>query len=115
MRAIQEWKPSTNLRELQSFLGFINYVCRLIPNMVGLTGALTDLLHKGVDYQWGLKQQAAFDRLRNVLLSSPVLRIVDPECSFEVVTDASDIAIGEVLLQDFGDGIQPIAYKSRKL
>ncbi|GJP35891.1 hypothetical protein CLOM_g20434 [Closterium sp. NIES-68] len=41
--------------------------------------------------------------------------IADPERPFEVVTDASDIAIEAVLLQDFGDGLQPIAYESRKL
>ncbi|GJP42785.1 hypothetical protein CLOM_g2318, partial [Closterium sp. NIES-68] len=44
-----------------------------------------------------------------------LLQIADPERPFEVVTDASDIAIEAVLLQDFGDGLQPIAYESRKL
>ncbi|GJP31599.1 hypothetical protein CLOM_g14244 [Closterium sp. NIES-68] len=60
IRAIQEWKPPTNLHELQSFLGFVNYVRRFIPNMAGLIGALANLFHKGTDYQWGEKQQAAF-------------------------------------------------------
>ncbi|CAI7817665.1 unnamed protein product [Closterium sp. NIES-54] len=44
-----------------------------------------------------------------------VLHIADPRCPFELVTDASDIAVGEVLLQDFGNGLQPIGYESRKL
>ncbi|GJP64885.1 hypothetical protein CLOP_g21823 [Closterium sp. NIES-67] len=65
---------------------------------------------KGADYQWGEKQQAAFDGLKNILISPLVLRIAHLERPFEVVTDASDIAIGAVLLQDFGDGLQPIAY-----
>ncbi|GJP35685.1 hypothetical protein CLOM_g20222 [Closterium sp. NIES-68] len=64
---------------------------------------------------WGEKQQDVFDRLINVLISPPVFWIADPERPFEVVTDASDIAIGVVLLQDFGVGLQPIAYESRKL
>ncbi|CAI7809529.1 unnamed protein product [Closterium sp. NIES-54] len=48
-------------------------------------------------------------------LFTAVLRIADPHRPFEVVTDASDIAIGAVLLQDFGNGLQPIAYESRNL
>ncbi|GJP44687.1 hypothetical protein CLOM_g4049 [Closterium sp. NIES-68] len=50
IRAIQEWKPPTNLKEVQWFLGFVNYVHRFIPNMAGLTRELTDLLHKATEY-----------------------------------------------------------------
>ncbi|GJP43629.1 hypothetical protein CLOM_g3070 [Closterium sp. NIES-68] len=113
--AIQEWKPPTNLQQLQSFLGFVNYVRRFIPNMAGLTGPLTDLLQKGAFYEWGEKQQVVFEALKNLLMSPPVLRFADPERPFEVITDASDIAIGAVLMQDFGNGLQPIAYESRKM
>ncbi|GJP31022.1 hypothetical protein CLOM_g7819 [Closterium sp. NIES-68] len=48
-------------------------------------------------------------------MSPPVLRIADPERPFEVITDASDIAIGAELMQDFGNGLQPITYESRKM
>ncbi|GJP52084.1 hypothetical protein CLOM_g11187 [Closterium sp. NIES-68] len=92
LRAIQEWKPPTNLQQLQSFLGF-----------------------KGTFYEWGEKQQAAFEALKTLLMSPPVLRIADLERPFEIITDASDIAIGAVLVQDFGNGLQPIVYKSRKM
>ncbi|GJP80561.1 hypothetical protein CLOP_g10764 [Closterium sp. NIES-67] len=44
---IQDWKPPANLHELQSFLGFVIYVCRFIPNMAGVTSPLMDLLKKG--------------------------------------------------------------------
>ncbi|GJP49600.1 hypothetical protein CLOM_g8787 [Closterium sp. NIES-68] len=115
LRAIQEWKPPTNLQQLQSFLGFVNYVRRFIPNMAGLTGPLTDLLHKGTFYEWGEKQQAAFEALKKLLMSTPVLHIADQDRPFEVITDASDIAIGAVLMQDFGNGLQPITYESRKM
>ncbi|GJP83917.1 hypothetical protein CLOP_g14018 [Closterium sp. NIES-67] len=56
--AIQEWKPPTNLQQLQSFLGFVNYVRWFIPDMAGLTVPLIVLLQKGIFYEWGEKQQA---------------------------------------------------------
>ncbi|GJP46357.1 hypothetical protein CLOM_g5654, partial [Closterium sp. NIES-68] len=115
LRAIQEWKPPTDLQQLQSFLGFVNYMRRFISNMAGLTGPLTDLLQKGTFYEWEEKQQAAFEALKKLLMSPPVLRIADPERPFEVITDASDIAVGAVLMQDFGNGLQPIAYESQKM
>ncbi|GJP33387.1 hypothetical protein CLOM_g17931 [Closterium sp. NIES-68] len=115
IKTIQEWKPSTNLKELQSFLGFVNYVRRFIPNMAGLSAPLTDRLKDHDCFWWGEKQQAAFDQLKIALTSPPVLRISDTDRPYEVVTDASDIAIGAVLLQDFDDGLQPVAYESRKL
>ncbi|CAI7913786.1 unnamed protein product [Closterium sp. NIES-53] len=109
---VKAWHPPT---ELQSFLGFVNYVRRFVLDMAHLTAPLTDLLRKGVAFTWGEKEHAAFSTLKNLLCSPPVLRIADPHRPFEVVTDASDIAIGAVLLQDFGNGLQPIAYESRKL
>ncbi|GJP37609.1 hypothetical protein CLOM_g22000 [Closterium sp. NIES-68] len=112
---IQDWKPPATLRELQSFLGFVNYVRRFIPNMAGVTSPFTDLLKKGTFYEWGGEQQAAFDQLKLFLTTPPVLRIADPHRPFELITDASNLAVGAVLLQDFGKVLQPIAYESRKL
>ncbi|CAI7751097.1 unnamed protein product [Closterium sp. NIES-53] len=83
--------------------------------MARLTAPLTDLLWKGVAFTWGEKEHAAFSTLKNVIYSLPVLRIADPHRPFEAVTNDNDIAIGAVLLQDFGNGLQPIAYESRKL
>ncbi|CAI7835318.1 unnamed protein product [Closterium sp. NIES-53] len=83
--AIAEWNPPTNITELQSFLG------------------------------GGEREQSAFDTLKNILSSPPVLRLADPSRPFEVITDASDFAVGAVLLQDFGKGLQPIEYESRKM
>ncbi|GJP49952.1 hypothetical protein CLOM_g9109 [Closterium sp. NIES-68] len=88
LRAIQEWKPSAKLRQLQSFMGFMNYVRQFIPNMAGLTGPLTDPLQKETFYEWGEKQQAAFEALKHLIISPPVLCIVDPERPFEVITNA---------------------------
>ncbi|CAI7750328.1 unnamed protein product [Closterium sp. NIES-53] len=70
--AISEWKPPTNITELQSFLGFVYYVRHFVPNMAGVTRPLTDLLHKGVIFLWGEK----------ILSSPPMLRLADPSRPF---------------------------------
>ncbi|CAI7776529.1 unnamed protein product [Closterium sp. NIES-53] len=98
--AILEWKPPTNITELQSFLGFVNYVRRFVPNMARVTMPLTDLLHKGVLFIWGEREQVAFDELKKISSSPQVLRLADPSRPFEVVTDANDFAIGAVLQQN---------------
>ncbi|GJP34965.1 hypothetical protein CLOM_g19439 [Closterium sp. NIES-68] len=115
IKTIQEWKPPRNDKELQSFLGFINYVRRFIPNMAVLSTLLTDWLKDHDCFWWGENQQAAFDQLKIAFTSPPVLRISDPDCPYEVITDASSIAINAVLLQDFGIGLQPVAYESQNL
>jgi RNase H-like domain found in reverse transcriptase len=48
-------------------------------------------------------------------MNTPILRLPDPERQFVVTTDASNLATGAVLSQDFGQGPQPIAFESRKL
>ncbi|GJP36606.1 hypothetical protein CLOM_g21095 [Closterium sp. NIES-68] len=94
---IQDGKPPANFHELRSFLGFVNYVRRFIPNMAGVTSPLTDLLKKGKFYEWGGEQQAAFEQLKLFLTTPLVLRIADPHRPFELITDASDLAVGTVL------------------
>ena len=53
--------------------------------------------------------------MKVAIATAPVLRLPDFECQFVITTDASDVAIGAILEQDFGTGLQPIAFSSRKL
>ncbi|CAI7802771.1 unnamed protein product [Closterium sp. NIES-54] len=92
---IQAWHAPKKLTELQRFLGFVNYVRRFVPDTAKLTAPLTGLLRKGVEYTWGEKEQATFLALKKKkMCSPPVLRIADPHRPFELVIDASNIAVG---------------------
>ncbi|CAI5471080.1 unnamed protein product [Closterium sp. Yama58-4] len=113
--AVQDWVAPTSVKELQSFLTFTNYYRRFVQGYASIASQLTDLLRKGVEYVWGPAQQQAFEQMKQSLTSSPTLSYPDPTRPYVVVTDASDQAIGAVLLQDQGRGLQPIAYESRKL
>ncbi|GJP52411.1 hypothetical protein CLOM_g11528, partial [Closterium sp. NIES-68] len=76
---------------------------------------LTNLLKKNTPYKWETKHQEAVEQLKQALTSAPVLILPDPERDYVIEADASDQAVGAVLMQDQGNGLQPIAYLSKKL
>ncbi|CAI7787930.1 unnamed protein product [Closterium sp. NIES-54] len=113
--AVQDWIAPTSVKELQSFLGFANYYCRFVQGYASIASPLTELLWKGIDFDWGPAQQQAFEQMKQSLTSSSTLSYPDLTRPYVVVTVASDHAIQAVLLQDQGRRLQPIAYDSRKL
>ncbi|KAE8690176.1 hypothetical protein F3Y22_tig00110912pilonHSYRG00073 [Hibiscus syriacus] len=72
---------------------------------------LTELLKKDKAWDWGSKCQSAFDDIKLAMISEPFLVLPDHTKPFEVFTDASDVIIGGVLMQDG----HPVAYESWKL
>ena len=68
-----------------------------------------------MEWQWGPYQRRAFQQLKEALCAAPVLLFPDPKLPYTVVTDASGTAAGGVLMQDQGDGLQPLAFLSRRL
>ena len=99
---VQDWPVPQNVREVESFLGFANYhrqhirdYAKLTEPMYRLTGAKA----KKITFNWTGVQQQAFDKLKEVLTSTPVLAYPknDPDCRYVLDCDASDHAIGGVL------------------
>ena len=76
---------------------------------------MTDLTRDKVAWSWGDSQEHSFTVLKVAIATAPILRLPDFERQFIITTDASDVAIGAILEQDFGSGLQPIAFSSRKL
>ena len=66
-------------------------------------------------FVWNKSCGDAFDRLKGILSSYPILRSPNFDKGFVLMTDASDIGVGAVLLQGDGDKMFPIAYFSKKL
>ncbi|GJV02083.1 putative nucleotidyltransferase, ribonuclease H [Tanacetum coccineum] len=111
IKAIQDWEPPTKVMKLRSFLGLVNYYRRFIMGYSAISSYLTDLLKKNKAWIWDEECQAAFESLKKAVMVEPVLRLPDVTMSFELHTDASDFAIGGVLMQDR----HPITFESRKL
>jgi hypothetical protein len=114
-KAVESWPTPTNLKQLRQFVGFSGFYRHFVNQYGKIAKLLTDLLSANTPYIWGTSQQEAFVALRAALYSAPVLAFPDHALPVVVSTDASDFAIGAVLQQDQGKGLQPISYLSRNL
>ena len=115
LNAIKEWPPPKNVTELRSFLGLANYYRRFNKDHAKICAPLTNLFKKGVEFVWTNDHQQVMDHLKSSLTSSPTLILPDHSLPYRIHTDASNFAIGAVLMQDQGNGFQPVAFESRKL
>ena len=115
VKHIEDFPPPTNTTDLRRFHGIALFYRRFIANFAAITAPLTDLLKQDVPYVWTARQEKAFAKLKQTLSTAPVLIIPNPDLPFTVITDASDFAVGAVLCQDHGKGLQPCAFESPKL
>ena len=114
LSAIAAWPPPKTVKAVCALLGFCNFYCKFIPNFSNLIAPLTTLMHKDVVWTWGLDQQSAFSNLLSLFQTAPVLHLPNVDRPFVVMTDASLIASGGILMQQDGNGdLYPCAYLSQ--
>ena len=113
---VAEWPVPTTVKQVRSFLGFVNYYRPFVPKFSHVARPLNELTRKGVQFQWGQKEQFTFETLRAKLILEPILRQPQLDQQFEIEVDASGFAIGAVLMQQDQDGKRhPVAYFSATL
>jgi hypothetical protein len=101
IEAIREWSvPLKNVTEVRSFMGLAGYYKRFIEVFSKIAHPITSLQRKGVKFQWTLDWEESFQHLKQLLTSSPILRIADPDEDFIVCTDACNEGLGGVLSQN---------------
>jgi hypothetical protein len=110
--AIMKTDPPNNISELRSFLGMTNYCGRFIADYSTLTYPLREL---NKSWKWGKEQQAAFEKLKEVLVSNEVMAYFDTNLDTELLVDASPVGIAAILTQKHKNKSQVIAYASRSL
>ena len=116
VEAIKNAPAPTNVKQLQSFIGCINYYSKFIPNMASICKPLYALLEKSSEWCWQQKDQDAFDCLKLQLTSAPVLVIYDQTLPVKLDCDASSYGIGAILSNVYPNGDEkPIAFASRTL
>jgi hypothetical protein len=95
---IAEWPTLRNKREPQSFLGFCNFYRRFIQAYAKTAHPLHSLTGD-TPFNWTNEQQEAFDKLRMLVTTAPILAIPNPNDPFRLEADASAYAVGAVLSQ----------------
>ena len=77
VEAITAWPVSTKVKEVQLFLGLANFYRRFVNNFSKVTKPLHKLTHKDTEWKWTDKCQTAFEKLKEMFISQPVLSMVD--------------------------------------
>lgn len=114
LAGIRDWPVPTNVSQLRSYLGIMNYYRRYIEGFSNLARPLNDLLKKTAKWTWEASQQDAYQRLKDKLLNDVFLLHPSNDKQFILETDASGYAWGAVLSQQDDEGrYRPVACISR--
>ena len=118
LQAVRQFPVPSTKKQVRSFLGLTGYYRRFIPDYASIAVPLTELTRKSAPtlVKWDSECNRAFEKLKELLCSKPVLWSPDFTREFVLQTDASDFGVGAVLSQFDDEGTDhPIAYFSRKL
>ncbi|GAA5908929.1 hypothetical protein JCM5296_006825, partial [Sporobolomyces johnsonii] len=100
---IKNWARPRTVSQVRGFLGVVQYLRKFIPKLADQTAVLTPLTKKGltnVEGMWTDKEERAFQEIKRIVTSLPVLRPVDQDgAPLWLMTDASKVGVGAVLLQ----------------
>jgi len=100
-----------NIKEIQRFVSLASYFRRFIKNFATIAKPLYDLMKKDTKFQFGPNENNAFESLKNILSSEPVLAIYSPQLPTELHCDASSVGVGAILLQKQSNGtLRPVSY-----
>jgi hypothetical protein len=100
VRDVLDWQPIKSVHEVRSFLSLVGYYRRFISNFSKISKPITELLKKGAKYIWSKEFDEAFQTLKKLLTTSPVLAQPDITKPFDVYCDASGTGLGCVLMQE---------------
>ena len=115
VKAIIELPVPSSKKALMRFLGMAGYYRKFCKNFSVVALPLTNLLKKKVNFIWSEACNEAFNNLKAILWSAPILKAPDFNKEFRLAVDASDYGAGAVLMQCDEEGIEfPVCYYSKK-
>lgn len=113
---VENFDIPRNKKDVRSFLGLTSYYRKFIRNYANIAKPLHNITHHDSAFEWTSECQEAFEKLKGILISPPILAFPNFEKPFVLATDASGVGIGAVLKQKGDDGKERVvAYASRVL
>ncbi|CAA0831446.1 Uncharacterized mitochondrial protein AtMg00860, partial [Striga hermonthica] len=110
IEAMVGWPKPMSLTQLRGFLGLTGYYRKFVKDYGTIAKPLTEMTKKGA-FKWTEASEMAFEELKKAMTTTPVLAMPRFDVLFEIHSDASDIGIGAVLVQEG----RPLAYLSKAL
>lgn len=112
VQAILDWRTPTRKRELQNFLGFINFYRKFVKDFAKIARPLHELTGNA-PWTWTERHSNAFETLKQTVANAAILHIPKDVGRFKVEADSSDFAVGGVLSQWQDNQWKPIAFLSK--
>ena len=116
VKGVLEWLTLKCVKDIQKFLGLVNYYHQFIKGFATVARPLHDLVKKDKKWEWTEREEKAFQKLKERFIKEPVLAAPDIDKKMRMEVDALDYATGGVLSMECEDGLwRPVAFLSKSL
>lgn len=105
---IKNMPAPSNITELRSFLGAVNYYGKFVKQMREIRSPLDNLLRDNVEFEWSKDCQQSFDKFKSILSSELLLTHYNPKLPIKVAADASNVGLGAYIAHTFPDGSEKV-------
>ena len=100
VKAIQKFPEPSNVSELRSFLGLVNFVTKFVSHSADLLMPFNNLLKKDVKFIWSSVQQKCFELIKKAVCESTILSYYNPNLELVLENEASEYGLGTALFQN---------------
>ena len=116
VKGVLDWLTPKCVKDVQKFLGLVNYYQRFIEGFTSIARPLHDMVKKDQKLKWTERQEETFRELKKQFIKEPVLAVLDLDKKMRMEVDTSDYAIGGVLSMECKDRLwRPVAFLSKSL
>ena len=112
VKGVTNWPIPKSRKELQGFLGFLNFYHHFIENFSKVAHPLNALISEKLPFKWTAECQTAVEQLKEKITMAPALHMPNDEDPFHIETDRLGIGIRAILSQQQGNCWHPIAFIS---